>query len=97
MSLYKHLQDTECIICFKNTTSTSNKKKITYSCGHKYHYTCIQNWLEESGNVIDHCISCNTVREYIISRNISNQKRKKRLKKYKKQKNKQKSQCCMIQ
>jgi hypothetical protein len=112
MSLYAHLQENdtlhECIICLKNTASTINKNIITYSCGHKYHHTCIHNWVQQSGNVIDHCISCDTVREYVISRSYistqhkklnRNQKGKRQLKKRfkQKQKQKQKSQCCMIQ
>ena len=58
----------ECIICF---TPINNKRKlIQFSCGHNtyhtYHFSCFNYWCKQSNHVLDQCISCDTVREFII-------------------------------
>lgn len=44
----------ECIICFNNL----HYNIALLSCGHKYHYTCIQDWINTKNNNI--CPICNT-------------------------------------
>ena len=75
---YNILNNNECIICFKKIHKNGNKKILEYSCGHTYHYTCLKKWLNQSGNVIDHCVSCNTFRSYTIIYKKKDKKKKKK-------------------
>ena len=46
----------ECIICFE---LLNNDNVALLSCGHKYHYKCIQNWIKSKKTLINMCPICN--------------------------------------
>lgn len=45
----------ECIICLEEL---SNDIAIL-SCGHNYHYKCIQNWIKSKKTLLNICPLCN--------------------------------------
>ena len=57
--------ENDCIICFA-PLNNYKKNLIMFSCGHTYHYDCFINWRKQSGNVMDQCISCDTIRSYTV-------------------------------
>ena len=57
--------ENDCIICFA-PLNNYKKNLIMFSCGHTYHYDCFINWRKQSDNVMDQCISCDTVRSYTV-------------------------------
>lgn len=46
----------ECIICFENLNCDNI---ALLSCGHKYHYKCIQNWINSKKTLTNICPVCN--------------------------------------
>ena len=47
--------DNECIICFE---SLNKYKLIILSCNHKYHYHCLQPWINKKKTLVKLCPIC---------------------------------------
>ena len=44
-------EESECAICLENKTG----KVALLSCGHTYHYKCIEEWVNQKQNVLRCC------------------------------------------
>lgn len=68
-SVFRHLTifDMECPICMSDGTESGDPTFVTLNCGHKYHETCIQQWIQTGAN-----LNCPDCRKPIASNDVTN-------------------------
>ena len=54
-------EESECAICLENKTG----KIAVLSCGHTYHYKCIEDWVNQKKNTMRCCCICEKYTEII--------------------------------
>ena len=48
------MDDNECLICLEELDNNI----CVLSCGHKYHYDCLTNWIKKKENLSNICCLC---------------------------------------
>ena len=59
----------ECIICLE----ILNNDIVILSCGHNFHYKCIQDWIKSKKSLVNFCPLCNDYKNVEIVNIINNE------------------------